>query len=97
MCANFTSPDEEISSFRNVVIIQCGVVFVTLWEKSPFIQCRCVANGYAVKQFHGAATLKLRADSKLPVGCRRLTTGKASGPALGYVRPPIQELSGGVP
>jgi len=33
MCANFTSPDEEISSFRNVVIIQCGVVFVTLWEK----------------------------------------------------------------
>lgn len=36
MCANFTSPDEEISSFRNVVIIQCGVVFVTLWEKKSF-------------------------------------------------------------
>jgi hypothetical protein len=33
ICANFASPDEENSSFRNVVIIQFGVVFVTLWEK----------------------------------------------------------------
>ena len=33
MCANFTSSDEDISGFRNVVIIQCGVVFVTLWEQ----------------------------------------------------------------
>jgi len=36
MYANFTSPDEEISRFRNVVIIQCGVVCYTT-GKSPFI------------------------------------------------------------
>ena len=30
---HFTLADEERSRFRNVVIIQCGVVFVTLWEK----------------------------------------------------------------
>jgi hypothetical protein len=33
ICVYFTLADEERSRFRNVVIIQCGVVFVTLWEK----------------------------------------------------------------
>jgi hypothetical protein len=89
ICANFTSPDEESSSFRNVVIIQCDVVFVTLWEKVLYL-VGCAASGCTVTQFHGTATLKLRADSKPPVGCRRLTTGTASKPALDSVGPPIQ-------